>query len=149
MQKLTAIPIKARLTPRCLPGLVLVLLGLANGGFVNAAPPPEAWQVALDQRLLQQAADAPAASLQALIHQGADVNVQDRFGVTPLMQAVIGDNAVAVRVLLAAGADANIRDVRGDTALDLARQLGHNAIERLLDTASAGHARFHSAQHSC
>lgn len=113
--------------------MAMLLLMLMSGGTALAAPPlSRAAQSRLDRKLLLQAADASVADLQVLITQGAHVNVQDRFGVTPLMQAVIGNNRSAVRALLAAGADVNLRNLRGDTALDLAQQLGRIDIERLL-----------------
>ncbi len=112
-------------------GLLLLALFM-SAGLVLAAPPAAATQSSLDQQLLSRAADAPIADVQNLIKSGAHINAQDRFGVTPLMQAVIGDNTAVVRMLLGAGADQNLRDLRGDTALDLARQLGRNNIERLL-----------------
>ena len=51
---------------------------------------------------------------------------------TPLMQAVIGNNPAAARTLIAAGANLKLRDIRGDTALDLARQLGRKQIVKIL-----------------
>ncbi|MDE2234736.1 MAG: ankyrin repeat domain-containing protein [Gammaproteobacteria bacterium] len=98
------------------------------------APPPS-----LDQLLLAKAADAPAVDIQILIRRGANVNVQGRFGVTPLMQAVIGNNSAVVRLLLTTGADPGLRNLRGDTALDLARLLGRRNIEQIL--AAAGKVR--------
>jgi len=86
----------------------------------------------LDHQLLARAAEATPAELGKLIHAGANVNAQDRYGVTPLMQAVVGNNTTAVSTLIAAGADPKLKDFRGDTALDLARQLGRTDIQRLL-----------------
>ena len=112
-------------------GLLLWAM-LMGAGLLVAAPPPGINHSSLDQQLLSRAADASASDVQGLIQSGAHVNEQDRFGVTPLMQAVIGNNIAALRALLRAGADPNLRDLRGDTALDLARQLGRVDIERLL-----------------
>jgi hypothetical protein len=102
------------------------------GSALAATPLPAATQSALDRRLLSQAADASAVDIRRLIQNGAHVNAQDRFGVTPLMQAVIGNNVVAVQMLIAAHADLNLRNIRGDTALDFAQELGRADIERLL-----------------
>jgi len=113
-------------------GAVTLLLSswMANAGV--AAPSASLNSTALDQQLLARAAEASAADVESLIRRGAHVNAQDRFGVTPMMQAVIGNNAAVVRALLAAGANVDARNLRGDTALDLARQLGRREIERLL-----------------
>ena len=111
--------------------------------MVSAAVPQSASKIAvLDQQLLVTAADAPAADVKELIQRGARVNAYDRFGVTPLMQAVIGNNLAVARILLAAGADLNLRDLRGDTALDLARQLGRHKIEHLLLEARGNQAEL-------
>jgi len=112
-------------------GLLLWAM-LMSASLVVAAPPPGINHSSLDQQLLSLAANASASDVQGLIQRGAHVNEQDRFGVTPLMQAVIDNNIAAMRALLSAGADPNLRDLRGDTALDLARQLGRVDIERLL-----------------
>ena len=102
----------------------------------TAMPGAVAQPPSLDQLLLAKAADAPAVDIRILIRRGANVNVQGRFGVTPLMQAVIGNNIAVVRLLLTTGADPNLRNLRGDTALDLARLLGRRNIEQILAAAS-------------
>lgn len=124
---------------------MLLLVNVVAVSGVLAGPSTQNHLAPLDKQLLLQAATAPVASLQILIQRGARVNAQDRFGVTPLMEAVIGNNIAAVRVLIAAGANPHLRDLRGDTALDLARQLGRDDIERLLIAASTGQAGMHSA----
>ena len=115
-------------------GTLLVVTAVAVGGVLAGSPARTA-PASPDKQLLLQAATAPAARVQALIRRGAHVNAQDRFGVTPLMQAVIGNNPAAVRTLIAAGANLQLRDLRGDTALDLARQLGRRQIVKILADA--------------
>lgn len=119
---------------------VFLLANIVVVSGVHAGQSAQTHLASLDKQLLLQAATAPAARVQALIRRGAHVNAQDRFGVTPLMQAVIGNNPAAVRTLIAAGANLKLRDLHGDTALDLARQLGRDDIERLLMAASTGQA---------
>ncbi len=111
-------------------GTLLLSLWMANAGV--ASQPPAPGRATLNQQLLARAAEASVADVEKLIRRGAQVNVQDRFGVTPLMEAVIGNNRAVVRVLLDAGASVGIRNLRGDTALDLARELGRREIEQLL-----------------
>ena len=57
--------------------------------------------------------------VKALIARGADVNLKNTVGATPLMTAVMSRGATVenVKLLLAAGADVNARDNKGQTAL--------------------------------
>jgi len=58
-----------------------------------------------------------------LVETGADVNVADKSGETPLMLAIAwGDEALPlVNYLIAHGADLNVRDKYGATAFDCAK----------------------------
>ena len=56
-----------------------------------------------------------------LIDAGADVNVQDDSGITPLMRAAHRGKADIVRLLLDAGADALQRTHHGQNAIDIVR----------------------------
>lgn len=42
---------------------------------------------------------------------GADINVQDRWGTTPLMLTVVGENRMAAETLIELGASVDIRNV--------------------------------------
>jgi ankyrin repeat protein len=53
----------------------------------------------------------------ALIKAGADVNVKDPYGVTPLMFAAISGSPETMRLLMSRGSDVNAKDVDGRTAL--------------------------------
>lgn len=75
----------------------------------------------------------------ALIALGADVNRTDELSLTPLMHAAkvdFGDTAM-VQLLLASGATTTLTSKDHQTALDLARQYGHDAIARLLERGRA------------
>jgi ankyrin repeat protein len=48
---------------------------------------------------------------------GANLNVEDESGLTPLIAAVITGDAQAVQILLTAGADPNYQNRLGQTAL--------------------------------
>ena len=70
--------------------------------------------------------------VQALLEKGAGVNVQDQDGRTPLFIAVRNDHPGVVKLLLAAGAIPDIPDDQGRTAVTVAKELGNEAILRLL-----------------
>ena len=59
------------------------------------------------------------ATVQALASAGADPNIKDNIGDTPLHDAVIlfGRPVAYINALLAAGAEPNARDSRGRTPL--------------------------------
>ena len=60
-------------------------------------------------------------ALKALVGRGADINVADGSGTTPLMLAVLGGHLDTVlQLVMACGADMNRRDHSGRTALELA-----------------------------
>lgn len=69
--------------------------------------------------------------LRFLIEQGADPNVRNKAGRTPLMIAAENDNADAMRVLLESGADVRAVTKKKQTAWDLA---GGEAARGLLET---------------
>jgi ankyrin repeat protein len=72
------------------------------------------------------------AVLRCLIQRGADVNVQDHTGRSPLIVAVLMNRVDAVGLLLAAGADVNHQDRHGATALFYAADAGLFELAKLL-----------------
>jgi serine/threonine-protein phosphatase 6 regulatory ankyrin repeat subunit B len=67
-----------------------------------------------------------------LIAQGADVNVRDSRGNTPLIQAIIQRKLLFVEILVSGGADVNAKDEDGQTPLHLAVLAGRKDIVELL-----------------
>jgi ankyrin repeat protein len=70
------------------------------------------------------------AMAKTLIDRGANVNVVDKLGMTPLLWAAsmdFGDPAM-IELLLKSGAKADARNKDGLTALDLARKYGHAEV---------------------
>jgi ankyrin repeat protein len=57
------------------------------------------------------------ARLQSLVDAGADVNVRDRRGETPLLYAAVVGSLETMNLLIAAGADVNAQNEFGATAL--------------------------------
>ncbi len=71
---------------------------------------------------LHYAANTHADMIQLLIDHGADVNVKDDKGKTPLHCAAVGAYLEGMRALLENGADVNAVDDEGNTPLQLARR---------------------------
>ena len=83
--------------------------------------------------------DETGEIVRALVDAGADVNIQDEFGLTPLHRAVdmaidgtiqqnlTEINWTVVGVYLELGADPNIPDKNGNTIAELASAYGYNA----------------------
>jgi ankyrin repeat protein len=78
------------------------------------------------------AATADTTVLGRLIQRGADLNLQDRKGRSPLIAAVMMNRIEAVRLLLAAGADVDRQDRNGATALFYAADAGSFTLAALL-----------------
>jgi ankyrin repeat protein len=74
--------------------------------------------------------------IRRLIAAGADIDAQDDFGITALMNASLRDRADIVRSLLENGASANLVDCEDETALDLARREHAVNVILLLERAA-------------
>lgn len=72
-----------------------------------------------------------------LLSRGANLNMQNRDGMTPLMYATASENAEIMKLLLDAGADVTIKSPSGKTALDFAREDRFADGVRLLEERQA------------
>ena len=127
--------------------LAAAKLLLAKGAKVNAVSDREkAYQVKNGSIALGgwtalsiAAAYGPADLVKALLDAGADVNVKDVRGMTPLMLAAATDrqNPEILRMLLAKGADVKVKSTAGETALDWARKMGNASVIDMLKHAGA------------
>lgn len=81
--------------------------------------------------------NASYAEIEAELLGGADVNMQDSYGDTPLHNLLYNEdvNYETVQLLLESGADVTIRNEDGMTPTDVARDFGHS--RRLIDLISA------------
>jgi uncharacterized protein len=83
--------------------------------------------------LMRAALDGQTKQVEALLHNGADVNAQNREGRTALMFAIVNLRAATVKTLLEFGADVNVQAAGcGCTPLILAACSGDIRITRAL-----------------
>lgn len=75
--------------------------------------------------------NAAVASL--LIQAGADVNVRDKHGKTPLMVAVLNNHEQLVKLLLDSGADRHVKNDFGSGLAEMAKAFGNQNIIDLLE----------------
>jgi ankyrin repeat protein len=71
-------------------------------------------------------------ALRLLLEHGADINLQDETGLTPLQWASFNGALEVVRLLLEHGADVEATNKQGKTALQEAAQEGHDQVLKLL-----------------
>lgn len=78
------------------------------------------------------AAGGYVESMNTLLQSGADPNISDYIGVTPLMNAVTIGSEDGVKLLLKAGANAAAVNANGDSAASLANKLHRRSLLPLL-----------------
>jgi ankyrin repeat protein len=129
-----------------LPGVQAVLNQHRGSPVLNAALNPN-----FGSTVLQRAASIGRLDIvQALLEAGANPNVRDNFGVSPLhYAAALGDNrawwvsakphyyAPVVRALLDAGANPNVQDNQNRTPLHRAYELGDQNVVNILLNSGA------------
>ncbi len=118
--------------------LVLVVTGLC-GSAASAQEKATATEQlkALSTKMLDKMDEADMAGVRELIDAGADVNVRNKYGATPLQMASQNGHTEIVKLLLAAKADVNAAHTNGLTPLWMASQNGHTEIVKLLLAAQA------------
>lgn len=77
---------------------------------------------------LHQAAKTRGTALEGLLEHGANPNLTDELGQTPLHYAARFSTVSSVEALLANGADANLRDKANKTPLDLALEVHRDDV---------------------
>lgn len=81
-------------------------------------------------------------AIKILIAKGANINIQDQFGLTPLHHASCGvykgcyekEQEEVAKWLVSKGADKTIKTHQGEVALDFAKRFQHEGIINLLST---------------
>ena len=71
--------------------------------------------------------------VELLLKQGADPNIREQGGYTPLHAAAQNGDAAIIRTLLYGGADLALKGEDGKLPLDLALEAGHTEAARLLE----------------
>ncbi len=104
-----------------------VLMAVTGGGF---------WVcksfISLNDQLLRAAFWEHSNVVQQLLDDGAAIEAQDKWGTTPLMNAVSAGNLEVVQLLLDKGANRDVTDVFGRMAVDLAKEAGYDEIVEIL-----------------
>lgn len=73
--------------------------------------------------------------IQALLDAGADINLANRSGFTPLMHAAERGSTDAARMLIRSGANLSAKSRRGQTALEIAELLKHEETAKVIREA--------------
>jgi ankyrin repeat protein len=79
----------------------------------------------------------PEVAKWIICKQGANVNVKDKYGYTPLHFAAEKGHTAVAELLIKAGADFDAKNDTGDTPLHKAAWKGHTTVVELLIKASA------------
>jgi len=82
---------------------------------------------------LQTQDEADYHIIHLFLEKGANPNLADKNGMTPLMNAAYKGNLDIVKLLLEFGADPNLENNRGQSALDRAKKKGHNDVIQLFN----------------
>jgi ankyrin repeat protein len=112
---------------------------IGNGATI-AALKAEGWDfhaaTAANAGLLIAAAGAGNQPLvESLLQLGVSPDQRDAAGHLPLFAAIEGNHADVVRALMAAHADMGLKSSDGESAVDLATELGYDAIAQMLQPA--------------
>ncbi|KAJ7326595.1 hypothetical protein JRQ81_016354 [Phrynocephalus forsythii] len=86
--------------------------------------------------LSKEAGGLALECLQYLIQKGANVNVQNQKGVSPLHKAASEGREDCIQALVDAGADVHAKDADGQEPLELCKMWGHKATAKCLRSAT-------------
>ena len=75
--------------------------------------------------------------IRLLIANGANINAKDKFGRTPIYEAIVGfiwktKREDIIKILIESGADLNTKDNEGETPLAVAIKGKHKKVVKLL-----------------
>jgi ankyrin repeat protein len=128
---------------------VLVKRGLAvNERAANGDTPFSAavQSVAVRSKAMRWGISEPRlAMVESLIDLGADINIPDAQGFTPLMHAAMAGDEIMCQLLIERGADVHIRSNDGLSVMSMAHD-SHNLFELLAAAPSAPPLPAHSTE---
>lgn len=119
------------------PFMILLVLG-----FTTACAQQQTEPAMKDKQLLGAATANDTTAVQAALAAGADTEVRDGEGRTPLMLAVYRDNIAAARLLINAGANMNAQDKILNSPFLYAGAEGLTEIVQLCMKAGADYTVF-------
>ena len=119
-------------------GLVLLLsLGVRLLQLSDHDPAPEGAATQSIQTLFRAVEQGNLAWTYRLLAMGADINVRNEAGQTPLMRAAAKGYADMVQILIQNGADPRLENKRGESAMTIALLKGYTRIAESLKMAEA------------
>lgn len=108
--------------------LILILFFSAINVYGTCGPT----QDAKNKQLSSAVSLGSINKIEAAINCGADIESADEGGVTPLMQAIDGNNFTIVKFLISHGGNVNAQDENGRTPLMYAAEKGNVSIVKIL-----------------
>ena len=126
---------------RLLPGLIAAGAVLASAGLsARAQTPPSSEEIAAYTDLHAAVVRGSLSEIERTVRDGADINVRDGFGRTPLMVAAYRRDIAVARALIEFGANVNALEHRSYDVITIAAV--QNDLEMLkLAIASGGNVR--------
>ncbi len=106
----------------------------------SASKSPAGTDAEASDRLLAAAEKGEPAAVREALDDGADIEVRDDRGRTPLLLAATGDHDVAARILVEAGADPDAQDEQDDSAWLVTGVSGSVKMARVLIPAEPDYA---------
>ncbi|KAM6441251.1 ankyrin repeat domain-containing protein 53 [Liasis olivaceus] len=97
----------------------------------------------------QESKDMAMPCLQYLLSKGADVNVQNQTGVSPLHKAASEGRESCLQALIDAGANVHALDNEGQKPIDLCKMWGHRACAKHLSHAMWKADKTHRLREMC
>jgi ankyrin repeat protein len=108
-----------------------------NSGKIKFTPDAQLVYVPSTESLYQAVAKGDNEQVKSLISQGADINVKNGTGATPLHVAIANGKIETANLLIQKGADVNTKDIKGNTPLHAAAVKGDIKTANLLISKGA------------